>query len=514
MAIREELTLGIQNFQANLDRARADVRKTAGEMSRDMRNVGGRSGGGGMGGALASGVASIGTDALGALGLAGGVAGFSAAIKNALTVADDLADLTLALNESAEGLQRVDFAAQQAASIGVDQVAKSMMRLERSLGDVENVKAAEALERLGLSASTLAGMSLEEKILALSAAFQRARLDGTGLKDIQDLLGRSAADLVPLFAQGEDALLSLFERAPVMAEETVQEMARINDELDAMIMKSKTWFANAVGGAAGLSKYVADMKEGGEVDFKDMLGAMTVPGLISFISKMSEGTAFADEQIINRDTADAQAAADREDARTAQAENMRQAAEAAKEQAVIDDQREQMENFEKAEGEANQDAERRRLAAAEQRARAAEAYEKSAFTRLDPAAQMETLLDRIAESLGVDTVGSTAEIEAGAAALAQRGKFAEASSVLSDLGSLEAIAGRQGGPRAPTSASQGSFATLMDEIFGRNPGELQLEEARRAAAATEKSSVILDKILDKMDEPPDASMFSDGSFGY
>ena len=173
-----------------------------------------------------------------------------------------------------------------------------------------------------------------------------------------------------------------------------------------------------------------------------------------------------------------------------------------------------MENFEKAEGEANQDAERRRLAAAEQRARDAEAYEKSAFSRLDPEAQMEALRDRMAESLGLDAVGSTAEIEAGAAALAKRGKFAEATSVLSDLAAFEAIAGRQGGPRAPTSASQGSFATLMDEIFGRNPGELQLAEARRSAEATEKTAVIVDKILIKMDEPPPTDTFSDGSYGY
>jgi hypothetical protein len=151
---------------------------------------------------------------------------------------------------------------------------------------------------------------------------------------------------------------------------------------------------------------------------------------------------------------------------------------------------------------------------AEQRAREAEAYQESAFARLDPEAQMESLRDRIAESLGIDAVGSTAEIEAGAADLAKRGKFAEATAVLSDLGSLEAIAGRQGGTRAPTSAGQGSLATLMDEIFGRTPGELQLEEARRAAEAGEKTSVILDKILIKMDEPPEASKFSDGSFGY
>lgn len=506
MAIREELTLGIQNFQANLDRARADVRKTAGEMSRDMRNVGGGPGGGMMGG-MGAGIASLGRGALGALGMTAGVAGLGAAVKGALTQMDDLADLSLMLNESAEGLQRVDFAAQQAASVGVDQVAKSMLRLERSLGDVENVKAAEALERLGLTGAQLAAMPLEEKILALSAAFQKARLEGTGMADIQDLLGRTAADLVPLFAQSEEALLSMFERAPVVADATVQEMARVNDELDAMIMKAKTLFVDSVGTITLIPKVV----ENSDLDGMDWLGALTGVGLYDFVEKLDAGKDVTDAAL-GEETEKAESA--REEARKTQAENMEKTAQAAKEQAVIDDQRKQMENFDKAEGEANQDAERRRLAAAEQRARDAEAYEKSAFSRLDPEAQMEALRDRMAKSLGVDAVGSTAEIEAGAAALAKRGKFSEATSVLSDLGSLEAIAGRQGGPRAPTSASQGSFATLMDEIFGRNPGELQLAEARRSAEATEKTAVIVDKILIKMDEPPDASMFSDGSFGY
>lgn len=506
MAIREELTLGIQNFQANLDRARADVRKTAGEMSRDMRNATGGPGGGMMGG-MGAGIAGLGRGALGALGMTAGVAGLGAAVKGALTQMDDLADLSLMLNESAEGLQRVDFAAQQAASVGVDQVAKSMMRLERSLGDVENVRAAEALERLGLTGAKLAAMPLEEKILALSAAFQKARLEGTGMADIQDLLGRTAADLVPLFEQSGDALREMFDRAPVVAEAMVQEMARVNDEFDALIMKAKTLFVDSVGTITLIPKIV----ENSDLDGMDWLGALTGVGLYDFVEKLDAGKEVTDAAL-GKETEKAESA--REEARKTQAENMEKTAQAAKEQAVIDDQRKQMENFEKAEGEANKDAERRRLAAAQQRDRDAEAFEKSAFSRLDPAAQMETLLDRIAESLGVDTVGSTAEIEAGAAALAKRGKFAEATSVLSDLGSLEAIAGREGGTRAPTSAGQGSLATLMDEIFGRTPGELQLEEARRAAEATEKTSVILDKILVKMDEPPDASKFSDGSYGY
>jgi hypothetical protein len=404
-------------------------------------------------------------------------------------------------------LQRVDFAAQQAASIGVDQVAKSMMRLERSLGDVENAKATEALERLGLTGAKLTAMPLEEKILALSAAFQKARLEGTGMADIQDLLGRTAADLVPLFEQSGDALREMFERAPVVAEAMVHEMARVNDEFDALILKAKTLFVDSVGTITLIPKVVENSDLGG----MDWLGALTGVGLYDFVEKLEAGKEVTDAAL-GEETENAEI--DREEARKTQAENMEKAANAAKEQALIEDQRKQMENFEKAEGEANKDAERRRIADAERRARDAEAYEKSSFTRLDPDAQIETLRDRIAKSLGLDAVGSTAEIEAGAAALAKKGKFAEATRVLSDLESLEAIAGRQGGTRAPTSAGQGSLATLMDEIFGRNPAADQLEESRRAAEAGEKTVTTLDKILQKMDEPPPVDSFSDGSYGY
>jgi hypothetical protein len=482
MAIREELTLGIQNFQANLDRARADVRRTAGEMSRDMRNVGGGPGGAGggmmgmLGGSLTAGIGTV-------VASLGGTTGVLMALKESLSVADDLADLTLALNESAEGLQRVDFAAQQAASIGVDQVAKSMMRLERSLGDVENVKATEALERLGLTASQLAGMSLEEKILALSEAFEKARLEGTGMADIQDLLGRSAADLVPLFAQGKEGIEAMFERAPVLAEAAVQEMAMMNDELAAMMTKFNAMKAQSAAGLISLGKLVKDT-------FTDGFDQ-------AVINRGAEIIGFQVDANI------------RESARKTQAENMEKAAaearKAAEKKQADSVEEDELKKADRAEEEIVKERDRR----AKERAREAESYEKASFARLDPEEQMRQLRERIAKSLGVDTVGSTAEIEAGAASLAERGQFATAGRVLSDLASLEAIAGRQGGTRAPTSAGQGSLATLMDEIFGRNPAADWLEESRRAAEAGEKTSVILDQILKKMDEPPPTDTFTD-----
>jgi hypothetical protein len=250
-----------------------------------------------------------------------------------------------------------------------------------------------------------------------------------------------------------------------------------------------------------MGQFIADVFKGGGMDGDGSITSSIEAALLMEADRQLE---FLQRQARNQDMAEAKAKAIA-DARAKE----REGKAGTPEEKAEADQRKQMENFEEAEAEANKDAERRRIAAAEQRARDEEAYEQSAFSRLDPEAQMESLRDRIAESLGVDAVGSTAEIEAGAADLAKRGKFAEATDVLSDLGSLEAIAGRQGGTRAQTSAGQGSLATLMDEIFGRNPAADQLEESRRAAEAGEKTVTTLDQILKKMDEPPPRDTFTD-----
>lgn len=508
MAIREELTLGLQGWKRGMDEARNDVRRLNTDIKKEVSS-GMR---GGLAGRVGGGIASMGTDMLGAMGLAGGATGLAFAIKGALTQADDLADLTVALNESAEGLQRVDFAAQQAASIGIEQVAKSMLRLERSLGDVENAAATDALENLGLSASRLAEMSLEEKILALSEAFQKARETGTGMADIQDLMGRTAADLVPLFEQGGDALRAMFEEAPVMAEETVQQMARVNDQIDAMIMKSKTWLANAVGGTVGLGGLIKDTLELDQDESGIVFGLFSDPleqlaeianGLARFALDPKGAFDAAVEKSIAAEDADIQAAADREEKRKAQGAAMAESADR-----VAAEKRDEARLAEADKAEEEIVKERARRAA--ERARDAEAFEKASFSRMDPQAQMEKLRARIAESLGVSTLGDAASIEAGADALASSGRAGLAASVLTDLSELESIAGRMPAAVAVGSGSaQGSFATLMDQIFGRGTAEMQLDEIRQTRTAAQDQKILLDKILTKMDEPPERDVWAE-----
>lgn len=249
MAIQAELRLGIRDFKANLDRATQEVRRSAGSMKRES---------GGVGEALAGGIKA----ALPALSFAAVGAG----IKSALQRADDLADLKIALGETAESLQRVDFAAKQTASVGVEELAKSVLKLEKNLADLDNKETAEALENLGLSAGKIAGLPLEEKLLAFSRAFQKAREEGTGVKDVMDLLGRSGASLIPMLGQSEEALRSLFESAPVVADELIDRMAVLNDQFDGLVDKAKSFGMEVVGGLVGWGELIGDVVTEGSID--------------------------------------------------------------------------------------------------------------------------------------------------------------------------------------------------------------------------------------------------------
>lgn len=201
----------------------------------------------GIGASMAAGLGSL-KSGLGQLGLGIGGVGALAGLKGILQRADDFADLSLQLNESAESLQRIDQVAQLTASIGVEDLAKAFLRLEKNLGDEQYKDAAVSLANLGISAQDLMAVPLEQKLMLMSDAFDQARRDGTGVNDLMDLLGRSAGDLIPMLAQGSVALREMFDNAgPLMTDEDVQRMAELNDQFDQYVMKVKGFAASSLG---------------------------------------------------------------------------------------------------------------------------------------------------------------------------------------------------------------------------------------------------------------------------
>ncbi len=211
-----------------------------------------------MGSTLAANLSSM----LPAVGVGATVAGF----KHITNEMDDLLDTSLRLNESAEMIQKVEYASKLLASVDADGLTKSFLRLEKALSDVENPAANEALKNLGITGDRLARMGLDEKIFALSEAFQKARESGTGFKDISDLIGKSAGDLVPMLVQSREAIQSLFDEAHIVPDSEVQRLADLNDLLDGFTARTKSVATEAaavvVSNAQSIWKTMTDLLGG------------------------------------------------------------------------------------------------------------------------------------------------------------------------------------------------------------------------------------------------------------
>ena len=244
-SIEASLRLEIAQYQQALAKAKADAAKFKDQLKKT---------GSGLGGALFGQMGSQLSALLPAASVAAAVGGF----KSIATSMDDLVDTALRLNETTETIQRVEFASKRLASVDAEGLTRSFLRLERSLGDIENIQAAKAFEDLGISASQLAALPLDQKVLVIAEAFQKARETGTGYKDIMDLLGKSAGDMIPMLTQGKDAIEAMFAEAPVVIDATVQRLAMANDRIDGMIDKVKSWATEAIGAVIGLATMSAD----------------------------------------------------------------------------------------------------------------------------------------------------------------------------------------------------------------------------------------------------------------
>lgn len=562
MAIRAELHLGIRDFQGNLKRATADVRKESDVMQRASS---------GVGASLASGIKA----ALPAISFAA----LSAGIKGALQRADDLADIKIALGETAETLQRVDYAAQQAASVGVEELAKSVLRLEKNLGDANNKAGADALANFGLTAGKLAAMPLDEKILALSSAFQSARADGTGVKDIMDLMGRSGASLIPLLAQSKEAIEAMFADAPVVADELIDRMAVLNDQFDGLVMKAKSSGIGVVGALGEIGTFLADLVSTGslneaflnfddrqidalkniasqseaketqsaalenqaaaaEAAKEEVAAADDLAKALERVAKIKDAIAGKEmasmsgtDQIAELERRRAELLAgsianfpnfdssteglralaeSRDNTANLPAEGMNSAAEAWEwyQQALELSEKQRILETSLAKEEA--DAAKKR---AEDLASARATAEAGGFALMTDEEQVANLKDRLGKALGIE-VSSVGGIDAAIAKQRQAvqdardaGDTAAEKAALDRLNESQRLAAEftsaaDGLAPAAPAGGVGSVAGLLNQVFGRDPQAQQLDELKRSGDLQRDQRDRLDRIITKMDEAP------------
>lgn len=167
--------------------------------------------------------------ALSALVPAAGIAGITVLAKKSIDAADNLNDLSQRTGVAVETLSRFGAAADDSGS-SVDEVAKSMGRLARSVVDPAS-KANEALKSIGINSTDASGKvrSMDEIMLDLADRFAKMPDGAQKTALAMELFGRSGANLIPMLNQGRDAISKY---AATITTEGAQAADKFNDSLN------------------------------------------------------------------------------------------------------------------------------------------------------------------------------------------------------------------------------------------------------------------------------------------
>jgi TP901 family phage tail tape measure protein len=180
----------------------------------------------------ARGLATVGA----AIGAAIG-APLALATRTFVSFGDQLDKAAARTGLSVEALSELDFAAAQSGS-SLQAVEKGVRNLARVLGDAEAglSSATDALAALGLTAEDLAGLSPEEQFLRVAQAVSEIPDPTRRAAAALDVLGRSGAELLPLFAGGRQGIADLRAEAQRLGltidRDTATRAAKLGDAID------------------------------------------------------------------------------------------------------------------------------------------------------------------------------------------------------------------------------------------------------------------------------------------
>lgn len=200
---------------------------------------------------LATGIGAI---VSGVTAAAGAVAKFSSMGAGI----DDVAKRTGA---SAESLSQLRYAAEQSGATLAD-VEKGM----RKLGDVTtqaangSKSAQAALAAVGVSAEQLAGLSVEDRLLAVSEGLSKIADPSQRASVAMDLLGKSGANLLPMMEEGAAGVAAMMAEADALGltlSGPQAEAAAKFDDAMARLSSTASTFSKIVGSA--LAPVLADV---------------------------------------------------------------------------------------------------------------------------------------------------------------------------------------------------------------------------------------------------------------
>lgn len=189
-----------------------------------------------------------------------GVAAITAGLKNAIDEAGKIRDKSTSVGIDTESFQELDFAAKQ-TDTSVEKILTSIARLARSRGLAleGNERAIRSFQAFGLTLEDIKNKQPDELFRAIGASIKESGVNGDVLNNSMELMGRSAAEILPAMVAGLEELSQAARDANVIIkDETVQSLAAAGDQLTTIGAQMKPIFADAAQGLADLALFIND----------------------------------------------------------------------------------------------------------------------------------------------------------------------------------------------------------------------------------------------------------------
>jgi hypothetical protein len=170
-------------------------------------------------------------------------AGLTAAIGSSVkaygAAGDQIQKMALRTGFSTTALSELKHVAEQSGT-SIEKLEVAIMKSNRMLAqtDDEAVTAMRALERLGLSASDLDAMGMEDRFFAMANAVAKIEDPGRRAAMAMEVFGKSGTELLPMLASGADSIQAMREEAHklgiVFDQEAADKAAKYTDSMDKM----------------------------------------------------------------------------------------------------------------------------------------------------------------------------------------------------------------------------------------------------------------------------------------
>lgn len=164
--------------------------------------------------------------------------------KSTLDAASNIGDLSSKLGISTEAVQRFIYVAgQSGTTISAFEAAITKMNQKLSAGEESTI---ESLKKAGLAFDAIRSLKPEDAFTAIAEAIQRVPDPMLQTQLAIELLGKSAADLLPAIKEG---IKQIGDQASIMGAETVRELKRAQDQWETWSNSITVGSANAIAGA-------------------------------------------------------------------------------------------------------------------------------------------------------------------------------------------------------------------------------------------------------------------------